>query len=143
AYLGQVSEGKGVDDLISLWDEYRARTGRGTLALAGNVHMKMAARDDVVVLGRVSDADKWALLSAADVLVLPSRFESLGIVLLEAWEAGTPVGRSRTRASSPSAWRRTSTSKSSPPRRAITAPGRTPTPRAPSGSTTFPFADSP
>jgi len=91
AYLGQVSEGKGVDDLVALWDEYRARSGRGTLALAGNVHMKMAARDDVVVLGRVSDADKWALLSAADVLVLPSRFESLGIVLLEAWQAGTPV----------------------------------------------------
>jgi glycosyltransferase involved in cell wall biosynthesis len=91
AYLGQVSEGKGVDDLLSLWDAYRARSGRGTLALAGNVHMNIGKRDDVAVLGRVSDADKWALLSAADVLVLPSRFESLGIVLLEAWQVGTPV----------------------------------------------------
>jgi glycosyltransferase involved in cell wall biosynthesis len=91
AYLGQVSEGKGVDDLLALWDAYRARTGRGTLALAGNAHMKIGQRDDVAVLGRVSDADKWALLSAADVLVLPSRFESLGIVLLESWQAGTPV----------------------------------------------------
>jgi glycosyltransferase involved in cell wall biosynthesis len=91
AYLGQVSEGKGVDDLLSLWDAYRARSGRGTLVLAGNPHMTIGQRDDVAVLGRVSDADKWALLSAADVLVLPSRFESLGIVLLEAWQAGTPV----------------------------------------------------
>src|SRR6201988_3200663 len=48
-------------------------------------------RDDVVVLGRVSEQEKWASLHAADALVLPSRFESLGIVLLEAWQAGTPV----------------------------------------------------
>src|SRR5919197_2273297 len=28
-YLGQVSEGKGVDDLIALWDAYRAKDPRG------------------------------------------------------------------------------------------------------------------
>jgi len=38
----------------------------------------------------VSDEDKYALLEAADVLVLPSHLESLGIVLLEAWQVGTP-----------------------------------------------------
>ncbi len=91
AYLGQVSEGKGVDDLLGLWDAYRAGGGRGTLALAGTVRMSLPERDDVVVLGRVNDAEKWSLLAAADALVLPSRFESLGIVLLEAWQVGTPV----------------------------------------------------
>ncbi len=91
AYLGQVSEGKGVDDLLVLWDAYRAEGGRGTLAFAGDVRMPMPSRDDVVVLGRVNDAEKWSLLAAADALVLPSRFESLGIVLLESWQVGTPV----------------------------------------------------
>ena len=91
AYLGQVNEGKGVDDLLRTWDEYRARGGRGTLALAGTVRMKLPQRDDVIALGRVNDAEKWSLLAAADALVLPSRFESLGIVLLEAWQVGTPV----------------------------------------------------
>jgi glycosyltransferase involved in cell wall biosynthesis len=38
----------------------------------------------------VSEEDKYALLEAADVLVLPSHLESLGIVLLEAWQVGTP-----------------------------------------------------
>ncbi|HYK99064.1 MAG TPA: glycosyltransferase family 4 protein, partial [Candidatus Acidoferrales bacterium] len=90
-YLGQVSEGKGVDDLVRVWDEYRAQGGRGTLALAGTVRMKLPKRDDISVLGRVNDAEKWSLLAAADALVLPSRFESLGIVLLEAWQVGTPV----------------------------------------------------
>lgn len=91
AYLGQVSEGKGVDELLSLWDAYRETGGRGTLALAGTPRMSLPKRDDVVALGRVNDTEKWSLLAAADALVLPSRFESLGIVLLEAWQVGTPV----------------------------------------------------
>jgi glycosyltransferase involved in cell wall biosynthesis len=91
AYLGQVSEGKGVDDLVAMWDAYRAAGGAGTLALAGTQRMDVPKRLDIVPLGRISDEDKWSLLVAADALVLPSRFESLGIVLLEAWQVGTPV----------------------------------------------------
>lgn len=97
-YLGQVSEGKGVDELMSLWDARRAAGGRGTLVLAGTTRMSVPKRDDVVVLGRVSDDEKWSLLASADALVLPSRFESLGIVLLEAWQVGTPVLVPRTNA---------------------------------------------
>jgi glycosyltransferase involved in cell wall biosynthesis len=89
-YLGQVTEAKAVDELIGMWSAYRAR-GVGTLVLAGNVLMSVPKRDDVRVLGRVSDAEKWSALAAADALVLPSHLESLGIVLLEAWQAGTPV----------------------------------------------------
>jgi len=48
------------------------------------------AREDIVSLGRVSEQDKYALLAAADALALPSHLESLGIVLLEAWQVGTP-----------------------------------------------------
>jgi glycosyltransferase involved in cell wall biosynthesis len=89
-YLGQVSAAKGVDELLGMWAAYRVR-GTGTLVLAGNVQMDLPRRDDVRVLGRVSDAEKWSALAAADALVLPSHLESLGIVLLEAWQAGTPV----------------------------------------------------
>ena len=39
----------------------------------------------------VHEGHLHAALAAADALVLPSRFESLGIVLLEAWQVGTPV----------------------------------------------------
>ena len=98
AYVGQVSEGKGVDELVAMWDEYRAQGGAGTLAIAGMPRMSLPTRDDIAVLGRVNDAEKWSLLAAADALVLPSRFESLGIVLLEAWQVGTPVLVPRTNA---------------------------------------------
>jgi glycosyltransferase involved in cell wall biosynthesis len=53
--------------------------------------MDVPKRDDVRALGRVGEAEKWAALEAADALVLPSHLESLGIVLLEAWQVGTPV----------------------------------------------------
>jgi glycosyltransferase involved in cell wall biosynthesis len=89
-YLGQVSEGKGVNELMTDWIAYREGGGAGSLVLAGTTRMAIPERDDIVSLGRVSDEDKYALLEAADVLVLPSHLESLGIVLLEAWQVGTP-----------------------------------------------------
>ncbi len=89
-YLGQVSEGKAVDELIADWIAHREAGGAGSLVLAGTARMPIPERDDIVSLGRVSDEDKYALLEAADVLVLPSHLESLGIVLLEAWQVGTP-----------------------------------------------------
>ena len=92
-YLGQVSEGKGCDDLLAAWAAYRSRAGArsATLVLAGTVRMELPDRRDVLALGRIPDAQKYAALAAADALVLPSRFESLGIVLLESWQVGTPV----------------------------------------------------
>jgi glycosyltransferase involved in cell wall biosynthesis len=92
-YLGQVSAGKGCDDLLAAWTEYRSRPDArdATLVLAGTPRMDVPDRRDVAAIGRIPDAQKYAALAAADALVLPSRFESLGIVLLEAWQVGTPV----------------------------------------------------
>lgn len=89
-YLGQVSEGKACDELLRAWGE-RAALSDATLVLVGPVSMELPTRDDVIALGRVTDAEKWGALAGADVLVLPSYLESLGIVLLEAWQQGTPV----------------------------------------------------
>jgi glycosyltransferase involved in cell wall biosynthesis len=90
-YLGQVTEAKAVDELLAMWSAYRGGSRGGTLVLAGNALMDVPKRDDVRALGRVDDGEKWSALEAADALVLPSHLESLGIVLLEAWQVGTPV----------------------------------------------------
>lgn len=50
-------------------------------ALDGHVH----------VLGLVDEPAKHALLSACDLLALPSQVDTFGIVLLEAWLHGRPV----------------------------------------------------
>jgi glycosyltransferase involved in cell wall biosynthesis len=92
-YLGQVSEGKGCDELMAEWIAHRDAGGSpdATLVLAGTVRMTIPDRPDIRAVGRVSDADKAGALAGALVLVQPSRLESLGIVLFEAWQYGTPV----------------------------------------------------
>jgi glycosyltransferase involved in cell wall biosynthesis len=42
-------------------------------------------------LGYVSDEEKFDAMAAADVLIMPSPYESLSIVVLEAWALGKPV----------------------------------------------------
>jgi glycosyltransferase involved in cell wall biosynthesis len=42
-------------------------------------------------LGFLSDADKFDAMAAADLLIMPSYFESLSMVALEAWALGKPV----------------------------------------------------
>jgi glycosyltransferase involved in cell wall biosynthesis len=46
-------------------------------------------------VGRVSDEEKQALLGGAEMLLLPSRADALGIVILEAWSYGKPVVAAR------------------------------------------------
>jgi glycosyltransferase involved in cell wall biosynthesis len=88
-----VSEGKGCDELLAEWIAHRDRGGSPgtTLVLAGTVRMAIPDRPDVRALGRVSEEDKAGALAGAVALVQPSRLESLGIVLFEAWQYGTPV----------------------------------------------------
>jgi len=46
---------------------------------------------NIINFGVVSDEEKNCLLEISDLLVLPSEFESFGIVFLEAWKYGKPV----------------------------------------------------
>ncbi|MDD5556472.1 MAG: glycosyltransferase family 4 protein [bacterium] len=49
------------------------------------------ARERIVLLERVEGEEKRDLYAAGDILVMPSRNESFGMVYLEAWAAGKPV----------------------------------------------------
>src|SRR5262249_13874738 len=50
-----------------------------------------AVRDRVKFLGLVDESDLYQLYADCDVFVLPSRYESFGLVLLEAMQFGKPV----------------------------------------------------
>jgi glycosyltransferase involved in cell wall biosynthesis len=92
-YIGEVTEADACDELIAMWValKERRRVGGATLVLAGAVRMSIPERGDVRALGWLTDEERFGALAAADVLVLPSHREALGIVLLEAWQVGTPV----------------------------------------------------
>ena len=65
-----------------------AGPGPLALVLVGPVVDRPPAHPDIVVAGRVDEADKWGLLRGARALVSPSPYESFSLVLLEAWIGG-------------------------------------------------------
>jgi glycosyltransferase involved in cell wall biosynthesis len=90
-YLGRVDRNKGCDTLIEYFLEYAAGHDGLTLVLAGPAKMTIPAHPRIRALGRVSDEARDALLQGALAIVIPSPFESLSIVLLEAWNRGVPA----------------------------------------------------
>lgn len=93
-FLGRISWKKGLDRLIPAM---KAVPG-AVLAVAGNDEEglrpgleRLALDGNAVFLGPVHGADKAALLHRTAALVLPSRSENFGNVVLEAWAAGRPV----------------------------------------------------
>ena len=95
-YLGRVDPGKGTHDLAAAFAS--ADIPDAVLVLAGPPVNAPPVSERMRVTGLVSEAEKWALLEAADVFVNPSAHESFSLVILEAWLAGTPVlvnGRTR------------------------------------------------
>lgn len=69
-----------------------ALVGRSTPELEQAVRqLPVSARQAIHILGSVGEAEKHALFQEASMLLLPSRAESFGIVMLEAWLHATPV----------------------------------------------------
>src|SRR6185436_4152321 len=61
------------------------------LVLAGPAKMTIPSHPRIRALGYVSNEVRSALLTRARLLVVPSLYESLSIVLLEAWNHAVPA----------------------------------------------------
>ena len=90
-YLGRVDRNKGCDALLDTFQEYAATRKDVTLVLAGPAKMPVPEHPQIRALGYVSDEVRSALLAHASALVVPSWYESLSIVLLEAWNHAVPA----------------------------------------------------
>jgi len=91
-YIGRIDENKGCGELFSHFQRYAATFPRGLdLVLVGSAVMPIPAHPRIHHLGFLSDEDKFDALAAADLLIMPSYFESLSMVALEAWALGRPV----------------------------------------------------
>ena len=90
-YLGRVDRNKGCHTLLEYFEEYAVSPTAATLVLAGPAKMDVPSHPRIRALGYVADDLRRALLSRARALVVPSRYESLSIVLLEAWNHGVPA----------------------------------------------------
>lgn len=91
-YAGRWEGGKGVPRLVSYAMEAHDRGAAWDLALIGSGPEAPKRRGrGVVPVGYVDDDEKAAAFAAADIFCQPSPNESLSIVLIEAWLAGTPA----------------------------------------------------
>ena len=62
-----------------------------TCVLVGKTILPIPQHPRIHHLGFLADEQKFDAMAAADVLIMPSYFESLSMVALEAWAIGTPV----------------------------------------------------
>lgn len=91
-YVGRVDESKNVPELLDFFMRYRLRANTPLkLVLMGKANMSLPDHPDIVHLGFLPDADKDDAIAAAALVVLPSLYESLSMITLEAWAGGTPV----------------------------------------------------
>ena len=103
--LGRVDPVKNQVWAAERWGEVVARHPDALLVCAGagmdeayQRELEKFAGDSVRLLGGFEPADPAVvgLLQRADAVLLPSKSETFGLVVVEAWAAGTPVIASRT-----------------------------------------------
>ena len=91
-YVGRIDANKGCADLFDFFVRYLDATRRNLdLVLIGKADLPIPEHPRIRHLGFVSDRDKFDVMAAAEALVVPSPYESLSMVALEAWALGRPV----------------------------------------------------
>jgi len=89
-YAGRIEQGKGVKELVEYFRKFYKRYPKVKLYLIGRGKLNRNLSEGVVYKGFVDEKEKLRLLREARVFIHPSPYESLGIVLLEAFMMGTP-----------------------------------------------------
>lgn len=99
-FIGRMQYQKGPDLLVEAiphvlkhrWDAKFIFAGEGDLrAYCERRALELGVNHVCRFTGYISDEECIELLNACDIVVVPSRNEPFGIVVLEAWDAGKPV----------------------------------------------------
>ncbi len=91
-YLGRIDENKGCQELFDYFLRFKRQTSSSVkLVLVGSTVLKIPSHPEIHYLGFLKDEDKFSALDEALLLVMPSFYESLSMVTLEAWALKKPV----------------------------------------------------
>lgn len=91
-YVGRIEPEKGCAVMIDHFLRWQRETrSTATLALFGRSTMSFSENAHVRLMGIVPDGEKLAAVARARALLMPSRHESLSMVVLESWMMGRPV----------------------------------------------------
>lgn len=91
-YVGRIDAGKNCPQMFEYFIKYKEKYPSDLkLILLGKTIIDIPKCSDIIPLGFVSDEDKFNGIAGSDFLILPSKFESLSIVVLEAMSLKKPV----------------------------------------------------
>jgi glycosyltransferase involved in cell wall biosynthesis len=90
-YGGRIDPGKGCEELLEYFTSYKEEGGDAALVLMGVKLMQLPEVPWVRFAGLLSERERLHALEAATIVVIPSPFESLSLLALEAMAVGTPV----------------------------------------------------
>ncbi|HMR82188.1 MAG TPA: glycosyltransferase [Niabella sp.] len=86
-YIGRIEPNKGCDELISYFERYC--TGKDIkLVMIGKYLLSQPTSKNVISTGFIAESDKNHYLKNCNALIIPSKYESLSLVALEAMRAG-------------------------------------------------------
>jgi glycosyltransferase involved in cell wall biosynthesis len=91
-YVGRIDQNKGCNELFSFFlNGLQGLPRELRLVLIGKEILPVPDHPRIHHLGFLDDQDKFDALAAADLLLMPSYYESLSMVALEAWALAKPV----------------------------------------------------
>lgn len=90
-YGGRIDAGKGCEELLEYFTSYKEQGGDAVLTLMGVKLMQLPEVPWVRFAGLLSERERLEALESATIVVVPSPFESLSLLALEAMAVGTPV----------------------------------------------------
>lgn len=91
-YVGRVDRNKGALTLFAYFRKFLEETDADVdLVLAGTAVVPIPDHPRIRHVGFVSEAEKLSALRQCRLLVMPSPYESLSVIVLEAWKLGVPV----------------------------------------------------
>jgi glycosyltransferase involved in cell wall biosynthesis len=91
-YVGRIDIEKGCQELFSFFIRFKTQYPSDLkLLLIGKTVMPIPTHSDILYLGFVDEVTKYRYIANATLLIMPSPYESLSMVLLESWYCKRPV----------------------------------------------------
>lgn len=101
-FLGRLELRKGIDVLLDAIEKFNLEhlnnnnacfiiAGSSSIDIRSILKDRFKDHDNIVYLGEVNDFDREKIYALSDVVIFPSRYESFGLVPLEAFVHGKPV----------------------------------------------------
>jgi glycosyltransferase involved in cell wall biosynthesis len=91
-YVGRVDSSKNCDELFSYFSKFdKSRQRDLKLVVVGKMMMDMPEDESIHFIGFISETEKNSAIAGAKLLIMPSKYESLSLVVLEAMSNGVPI----------------------------------------------------